>query len=124
MKHANTMAADLLSSAGHRLTAALERVTELERQLAAAKEMLSKNEGRVKEIVDEHLLRERDDLRAQLAAAHQAIKDFVQAFEGDFVMDDGSIVDDPQEFWTPIVDLYREFKAALAGKDPSRGSQA
>jgi hypothetical protein len=43
-----------------------------------------------------------------------ALKDFKDAFECDFVLEDGTIVDRPDERWSPLVNLYHKSKAALA----------
>lgn len=44
-------------------------MARLERELAAAQELLEKNEGRIKKIVDEHLLLRAEQAEKQLAAA-------------------------------------------------------
>ena len=44
-----------------------------------------------------------------------ALQSFVDDFEGDFVLDDGTIVDDPDRSWGSLTRLYKQAKKALDG---------
>ena len=42
-----------------------------------------------------------------------ALQSFVDDFEGDFVLEDGTVVDDPDARWGCLTRLYKEAKEAL-----------
>jgi hypothetical protein len=50
-----------------------------------------------------------------------ALESFVDAFEGDFVMV-GTVVDNPNKFWSPIENLYWEAKRALEQQKDSENT--
>lgn len=53
--------------------------------------------------------------RERITQLEGALKDFVETFETDFVLD-GVIVDKPDEGWGQLTRLYRTQQAALAGE--------
>jgi hypothetical protein len=56
----------------------------------------------------------------EIGRLRKALEDFTDTFEGDFVLDDGTIVDHPEAQWSPLVDLYHKSKAALQPAQASR----
>lgn len=52
--------------------------------------------------------------REEIARLREALENFVDQFECDFVLDDGTIVDNPPERWRPIEQCYKLAKSALA----------
>jgi hypothetical protein len=75
--------------------------------------------------VDDHALALHLDEHAQeIGRLKTALKDFKDAFECDFVLDDGTIVDHPEARWSPLVDLYHKSKAALQSVQASRSERS
>jgi hypothetical protein len=67
------------------------------------------------QILTEPVMRHIERLEGRVQALEGALKNFVEQFECDFVLDDGTIVDNPSvNLWSPIETCYKQAQAALA----------